>query len=91
MEVILGWFVTFVILVNGLNLTTIGKGRIIHSQTGQNIIINRDSLLVTISYDLTYVRSMWNNYISEAESLIQSVGKTDVWIKYLKIANILGS
>ena len=45
--------------------------------TGKEVIIDRDSILVTVVYDLTEVETMWNSFITSAESLSSSVGKND--------------
>ena len=83
MEVLLVFFLKLVVLTNGLNNTSIGIGGIIKYDRSSNIIINRDSLVVTIVYDLAQVKGMWNSYISESEALIQSIGTNKCLSKVL--------
>merc|ERR1712239_31450 len=45
---------------------------IVNSKT--NVIVVKDSVLVTMIYDLNDVELMWNNYIESCESLISNIG-----------------
>ena len=50
------------------------KGGIIQVNSNTNVIVVRDSVLVTMIYDMNDVELMWNNYIESCESLISNIG-----------------
>ena len=50
------------------------KGGIIQVNSNTNVIVVRDSVLVTMIYDMNDVELMWNNYIGSCESLISNIG-----------------
>ena len=50
------------------------NGGIIQVNSDTNVIVVRDSILVTMIYDMNDVELMWNNYIESCESLISSIG-----------------
>merc|ERR1711895_89297 len=52
------------------------KGGIIQVNSDTNVIVVRESILVTMIYDVNDVELMWNNYIESCESLISSIGHT---------------
>ena len=51
-------------------------GIIIHN-TDTDVIVVKDSLLVTVVYNLNDLEYMWNDYIESGESLIASIGKNN--------------
>ena len=64
----------FIMIVWGLAMsqdkTRLTKGGIIQVNSNTNVIVVRDSVLVTMIYDMNDVELMWNNYIESCESLI---------------------
>ena len=70
----------FMMIVWGLALaqdktnSMVTKGGIIQVNSDTNVIVVRDSILVTMIYDMNDVELMWNNYIESCESLISSIG-----------------
>merc|ERR1712239_36383 len=50
------------------------KGGIIRVNSTTNVIVVKDSVLVTMIYDMNDVELMWNNYIESCESLISNIG-----------------
>ena len=59
------------------NQNTLSEMGILMSKSDSNVILLKDSVLVTLIYDLGDVRSMWNEYISELESMSVVLNKND--------------
>ena len=74
MEVMLLILFNLLALSSGFKNTTIGKAGIISHDKNMEIFINRDSVLVTIVYDLSVIKTIWNGYITESESLVSKIG-----------------
>ena len=73
--------ITLMMIVTVLSLSLaqaqtsmLGKGGVIQINTDRNIVIVRDSLLVTFVYDMNAIEYMWNEYIENCESLISKIG-----------------
>merc|ERR1712239_96951 len=54
---------------------------ILQVNSNTNVIVVRDSVLVTMIYDMNDVELMWNNYIESVESLISNLGQNKFKIK----------
>ena len=66
-----------VIYILGLALAQdnyLSKGGILKVNTEKQVIIQKDSVLVTMFYDMNEIELMWNKYIENGESLIASIG-----------------
>ena len=61
-------------LVQAQDKSLVTKGGIIQVNYNTNVIVMRDSILVTMIYDMIEVEYMWNDYIESCESLISSIG-----------------
>ena len=59
---------------NQENLTEMG---VLVSKSDPNVILLKDSVLITMIYDLGDVRSVYNEFISELESMSVILGKKE--------------
>ena len=50
------------------------KGGVIQSNTDTQVIVNRDSVLITLLYDTQNIEYIWNEFIENGESLIGIIG-----------------
>ena len=63
--------------------TVLSKGGIIIHNTDIEAIVVKDSILVTMVYNLNDLEYMWNVYIESGESLIAIIGKNSCINKVL--------
>merc|ERR1712082_538943 len=57
------------------NMSMLTNAGILIINTKTNVIVVRDSVLVTMIYDMNDVELMWNNYIESVECLISNLGQ----------------
>ena len=61
-------------MAQDVNKSMLTKGGIVQVNSDTNVIVVRDSVLVTMIYDMNEVELMWNSYIESCESLVSSIG-----------------
>ena len=53
------------------------KGGVIQENTGQDVLVMRDSVLATLVYEISEAEYMWNPFIANIENLIANVGENN--------------
>jgi len=70
---LLTWIVVWYSAVQAQdNMVTVGG--ILKINLNKNVIIAKDSILITIIYDLSETELMWNEFIEKFENVIASLG-----------------
>ena len=54
--------------------SSLNVGGIITVNTNSQVILEKDSMLITVVYETRALYKLWNDYISQAEELASSIG-----------------
>ena len=69
------WIAVHLVCDWGETSSDIKKGGIIQTDYNKSIIINRNSILITVLYDIKHLNYVWNSQIEQGESLQGIIGK----------------